>query len=295
MPVIANGIQMVNKKFYGAIKITLIYFLSGCIWIFSSDTILKIIIPDSDEYAALQTYKGWVFILISSIFLFYLFYRELKRRDIIESDLNKNLKENKLLLNEVHHRVKNNLNSIISLLYLENLRAETAESKKVTHTLSEKIYSMALVHEKLYQSGNFSGMRIKDYIPELCSHIIDSFPDLKDKVKRYYNIDDSFLDIKKGIPFGILINEIIINACKHAFPGIYTGSISININKVRHNLIAEIADNGIGISEPETITDYTQGFELMKLLVKQLSGTISRTGVKGLQYCIIFPVAGADE
>lgn len=280
---------MINRKLYGTIKITLIYFMGGFIWILSSDAVLKILIPDRDKYAAFQTYKGWIFILISSIFLFFLLYRELKKRDIIESNLKKNLKEKRILLNEIHHRVKNNLNSIISLLYLENSRAESSDSRKIIKTLSGRIYSMALVHEKLYQSENFSGIRLKEYIPELCSHITDLYPDLKNKIKTDFNIDDSFLDIIKGIPFGILVNEIINNSCKHAFHGTENNAISVTIRKDGLNLLATIEDNGIGIRKSDN-TDATQGFELMRLLVKQLAGTITRTSVKGLKYSITFPV-----
>lgn len=285
---------MINRKLYAAIKITFIYFLGGFIWILSSDTILKILIPERDQYAELQTYKGWIFILISSLLLFFLLYRELKRRDIIEADLNKNLKEKRILLNEIHHRVKNNLNSIISLLYLENSNAESPDSKKIIQTLSGRIYSMALVHEKLYQSKNFSGIRLKDYIPELCSHIISSFPDIKDKVKTYYYIDESFLDIIKGIPFGILINEIINNSCRHAFPGTENGTISINISNKEYNLLVTVEDNGIGFNASEENTNDTQGFELISLLVNQLAGTITRTSVNGLKYHITFPVESSN-
>ncbi|PKL15390.1 MAG: hypothetical protein CVV49_21350 [Spirochaetae bacterium HGW-Spirochaetae-5] len=104
---------MVNRKLYGALKISAIYLIAGCIWIISSDTILKLLIPDADEYAVYQTYKGWTFILSSAVLLFTLLYSEFKKRDMIESDLIKNLHEKKILLNEIHHRVKNNQRQVL--------------------------------------------------------------------------------------------------------------------------------------------------------------------------------------
>jgi two-component sensor histidine kinase len=173
---------------------------------------------------------------------------------------------------------------------MENSRAETPDSKNIIQALSGRIHSMALVHEKLYQSENFSGIRLKEYIPELCSHITDLYPDLKNKIKTDFNIDDSFLDIIKGIPFGILMNEIISNSCKHAFPGKESGTITVNISKEGYNLLVTVEDDGIGIDAEENMTDKTQGLELIRLLVNQLGGTITRTSVKGLKYSITFPV-----
>ncbi len=288
-----NEIFMVNRKLTGALKISLIYFLAGCVWIFSSDAILEIFIPDMEKYAAFQTYKGWIFILVSAILLFFLLYKELTKRDIIESDLNKNLHEKRVLLNEVHHRVNNNLNSIISLLYLENSKAESPDSKEIIETLSGRIYSMSLVHEHLYRSADFKSISLKDYIPILVSHIKEVYNSNGDRIKVDYNIGDTVLDITKAIPFGILLNEIINNSFKHAFPGSMEGSITINVKQDNSICQLSVCDDGIGAPDMmELIPGKRHGIELINLLVKQLSGEISTTGINGFRYIIIFPAAG---
>lgn len=283
---------MVNKKIYGALKISVIYFIAGCIWIFSSDTILKIFIPDREEYAVFQTYKGWIFILISSILLFFLLYKELKKRDVVESDLIENLHEKRVLLNEVHHRVNNNLNSIISLLYLENSKAESPDSKQIIGTLTGRIYSMALVHEQLYKSKDFKNISLNDYIPVLVSYIQGMHPSTEDGIKINYRIGEIALDITKAIPFGLLLNEIISNSLRHAFPGTDGGSISIDVKQENNKCMMTVCDDGIGIPDiTKLIPDESHGLELIYLLVKQLSGEISSTGTDGLKYNIVFPIS----
>ncbi len=282
---------MGNRKLYGALKISAIYLIAGCIWIISSDTILKILIPDADEYAVYQTYKGWAFILSSAVLLFILLYSEFKKRDIIESDLIKNLGEKKILLNEIHHRVKNNLNSIISFLYLENAKAISPESINIIETLSGRIFSMALVHEHLYKSLDFKDIYLKDYIPELVLKVNGLYPLLKDRVEVIYNIDDTALDINKAIPLGIILNEIISNSFKHGFTGLTDGKIFIDVKQKNSTCQLTVEDNGIGKkNSSDQSSELSPGIELINMLVKQLSGELICSNSSGYKYFIVFPM-----
>jgi len=281
---------MINRKLRGAFKISLIYFLAGCVWIISSDTALGILIPDRGKYAAFQTYKGWVFILISAILLFILLYNELRKRDIIESDLNNNINEKKVLLNEVHHRVKNNLNAIISLLYLENSKAKSSDSKEMIETLTGRIYSMALVHELIYKSENFKGISLKDYIPRLVLSISEAYTSKKDIIKIKYNIDNTVLDLTRAIPLGILMNEVINNSFKHAYPDQREGTISVEFKHEGNRYFLIIADDGTGFDDRNLrYMEVASGLELVKLLVNQLSGEINIVSQTGTKYSINLP------
>ena len=283
---------MVNRKLFGALKISAIYLIAGCIWIISSDTILGILIPDADEYAVYQTYKGWAFILSSAVLLFILLYSEFKKRDIIESDLIKNLHEKKILLNEVHHRVKNNLNSIISLLYIEKSKAGSTESIDMIETLSGRIFSMALVHEHLYKTADFKEINLKKYIPELIDSIKGNFLLNEDKVEVKYNMDETVLDITKAIPVGILLNEIISNSFKHAFPDSKQGIITVDVKLDRGRCLLTVGDNGVGDGKAaDKYSGDGPGIELIKMLVRQLSGEISCDNTAGYKYDIVFPVS----
>lgn len=278
---------MVNRKLRGALKISLIYFIAGCLWIISSDTILKIFVHDGDQYAVYQTYKGWAFILSSAVLLFVLLYSELKKRDIIESVLIKSLREKKVLLNEVHHRVKNNLNTIISLLYIEAGRARAAESLGIIETLSGRIFSMALVHDFLYKSPDFKEIFLKDYIPELAENIRKKSP-AAEGIEIKYNIDNTALGITQAIPVGLMLNEIVDNSIRHAFTGIKSGLIIVDVREQGGRCFLDLSDNGNGGSDT---SPNGPGVELVQMLVKQLSGEISIDRSAGFKYQISFPMA----
>lgn len=282
---------MKKRKFYSALKISLIYLLAGCAWIAASDNILKFFVPDKENYALFQTYKGWFFIVISSSLIFYLLYKELKIRDKIEDSLSRNLLDKKNLLNEIHHRVNNNLNSIIALLYMEKEKTENIESHRVIETLSGRIYSMALVHENLYKSDNFSRIYLSSYIPELISYIKSHNPGKADKIIITTSIDNTSLNISKAIPFGLLVYEILNNSFKHGFPDNSDGKIFINIASSSDICNVHLEDNGIGIPEDKE----GQGLELIKLLAGQLSGQIEQICLNGLKYTIKFPVESGND
>jgi len=286
---------MKKKKIYSALKISLIYLLAGCIWIIASDNVLEFFVQERESYALFQTYKGWFFIIISSSLIFYLLYKELKIRDKIEDSLNKNLLDKKNLLNEIHHRVNNNLNSIISLLYLEKEKTGNIESHKIIETLSGRIYSMSLVHENLYKSDNFSQIYLKNYIPELILYIKKHQPEKTVNISVSCEIDNSSLNISKAIPFGILMYEIINNSYQHAFPDNSGGKITIIIKSSSNICHVRIEDNGIGITEDKKISENGQGMELIKLLAGQLTGQIEQNCLNGLQYTIKFPIESYND
>ncbi len=286
---------MKKRKLYSALKISFIYLLAGCIWIVTSDNLLKLFVHENESYALFQTYKGWFFIIISSSLIFYLLYRELKIRDKIEDSLNKNIADKKNLLNEIHHRVNNNLNSIISLLYLEKEKTKNIESHKLIETLSGRIYSMSLVHENLYKSDNFSKIYLNTYIPELISFIKRQQDKKSDHISLSCEIDKTSLNISKAIPFGIMIYEIIHNSFKHAFPDNARGEIIIIIKSSLNICNVQLEDNGIGIPGDKKQSENGQGLELIKLLAGQLSGEIEHTVSNGLKYTIKFPIESSND
>jgi two-component sensor histidine kinase len=290
-----NGYFMKKRKLYSTLKISFIYLLAGCIWIAASDNVLEIFVPDKESYALLQTYKGWFFIVISSALIFYLLYKELKIRDKIEESLNRTIVDKKNLLNEIHHRVNNNLNSIISLLYLEKEKTDSIESQKIIETLSGRIYTMSLVHENLYKSDNFSQIYLNNYIPELLSYIKKQQNKKADHISLSCDIDNTSLNISKAIPFGMMIYEIINNSFKHGFPENWSGKITITVKSFSNICHIRIEDNGIGIPEDNNLSENGHGLELIKLLAGQLSGQIEQISGNGLKYTIKFPAESNND
>lgn len=211
-----------------------------------------------------------------------------------EEKIISSLKEKEVLLQEIHHRVKNNLQLIISLL---NLQSEKANNTMLTEGFMEannRVYSMALIHEQLYQSNDFSRIDLAHYIQTLASELCKAVSAPSGSVKMTFNMEPTYCGIDTAIPCGLIVNEIVSNALKYAFPDrSEPGEISISIHCREENMIMlSISDNGIGLPDhvnPQTVK--TLGVQLITILVKQIKGTyvIHRNG--GTRWEIVFPAS----
>ena len=201
------------------------------------------------------------------------------------------LNEKDILLKEVHHRVKNNLNVIISLLSLQSKAFDNPEVLQVFENSKNRIYSIALVHEQLYQSQNFSKIKCEDYIKQLVTSLFYFYSDTYNQVDLIFDIDSTYLKVETAIPCGMIINEIVTNSFKYAFKDQQRGEIKISLkadSPQKYNLM--IHDNGIGF--PENFNwEETQslGLNLVKLLSRQLDGSIQlETDGVGVGFHLIF-------
>jgi two-component sensor histidine kinase len=196
------------------------------------------------------------------------------------------LTEKEWLLKEVHHRVKNNLHSVISLLeaqasYLENDALQAIENSQ------HRIYAMSLIHQKLYQSEDIKTINMVQYIPELVQYLRDSF----DTGHIHFNITvhPIHLNASQAIPLGLIINEALTNSIKYAFPNGRRGEISVSLTDANGKYKLELADNGIGIPEGKAnVKNNSLGLELMKGLVKEIGGNIIFENANGVKITIIF-------
>ncbi len=199
---------------------------------------------------------------------------EINERIKIEEDLSVSLKEKDILLKEIHHRVKNNLQVISSLLSLQSQTVKDAQSQKIFMESQNRIHSIALIHEKLYQSKDLSHINICDYINELLRDLLYSYGTNPENIKTETYIDNLFLNIETAIPCGLIINELVSNSLKYAFPGGKKGEIRIHFNKYENSkLILIVKDNGVGL--PGDINfrkGETLGLKLVSNLSKQLNG-----------------------
>jgi len=197
---------------------------------------------------------------------------------------NKN-KENELLLGEIHHRVKNNLQVISSLLSLQerNITDETAKAAILDG--KERVQSMGLIHKMLYQQNNFSGINMSEYIEKLISGLLDSFGKSSDDFELNYNIKDINLDVDTAIPLGLIINELVVNALKHAYAKTNEPRVNINLQEVNNQLVLQVEDNGTGeVNDVQSSESF--GMKLVNSLSRQLSGTIDLEQRDGLRFKI---------
>ena len=207
-----------------------------------------------------------------------------------EERIRLSLQEKEVLLKEVHHRVKNNLQVISSILNLQSSYVKDEGTLQILKESQNRIKSMAFIHESLYQTKDFSSINFTEYVINLSQNLIHSYSNLDNEVKLNLDIQNVFLNLDLAIPCGLIINEIVSNALKYAFvENSEGGEISIAMKTSGDYLELKIGDNGKGL--PKNI-DYRNteslGLQLVVTLIDQLSGTIELNTEKGTNYTIMF-------
>jgi len=207
-----------------------------------------------------------------------------------EEKIRASIKEKDVLLQEIHHRVKNNMQIISSLL---NLQLRSIKDEKVAEIFREsrdRIRSMALIHEKLYQSKNLARINFAEYIKSLVVHLFNTYKINPKTIRIKTELEDVFLDVNSAIPCSLIINELVTNVLKHAFPKGRRGEIRIKLqsNKKRKTSLI-VSDNGIGYgNEIDFRSPKSLGLQLVNDLVKQINGSITLERKKGTTYKITF-------
>ncbi|MBN2102615.1 PAS domain S-box protein [bacterium] len=215
-------------------------------------------------------------------------FEDITERKKTEKRVEKELKEKVLLLKEVHHRVKNNLQIICSLLNLQSYKVQDPEAKIAFQYSKSRIYSMALVHEQLYKSDDFSNIQIKPYIEQLVQEVGRAYR-ISSSIRISHDIEEITLGIDKAIPCGLILNELITNAVKHAFPEKTRGKINIIFKKKQDTFEITIGDNGIGLPDTFDFSNIrSMGLHMVKVLVRQLNGELTLTGKPGTEFVIRF-------
>jgi len=203
------------------------------------------------------------------------------------------LREKELLLQEVHHRVKNNLQIICSLIHLQ--LGEVDESSPTGHSLVDmeaRVRSMSLVHELLYQSEDFAVVEFGSYLRQLCDYLLSAYMVDDRRIRIGVSVEDVSFALDNAIPCGLLVNELVVNALKHAFPGDRTGTIEVALAKGGDGMITlTICDDGVGFSKPEHDGRKagTIGLTLVENLARQLYGTFEIEGDRGTRARVVFP------
>ncbi len=214
--------------------------------------------------------------------------RDISDRKKSEDKIKKSLDEKETLLREIHHRVKNNMQIISSLLNLQIRHEDLDETIGVLKESQGRVKSMAIIHEKLYQSHSLNYINFKEYIQKLILDIFYSYGIKQDNIQFELNIDDIHLNIDTALPLGLIINEIITNCVKYAFPK-DKGKITIKLITKQEQLELTIVDNGKGIPEDIDIENSkTLGLQLIQNLVNQLEGELKITTNHGTSIKIIF-------
>ncbi|MCH8317763.1 MAG: PAS domain S-box protein [Bacteroidetes bacterium] len=211
---------------------------------------------------------------------------ELKKAD---EHIKASLKEKEILLKEIHHRVKNNMQVISGLLDLQADKSKDPAIKAFSTKAKDRIRSMALLHEKIYLSKDLANIEISGYIETLTDELVYNY-NIDNNIKLKREIDEVFLDIDRAIPLGLIINELVSNSLKYAFPKGRKGEIFISLKSKKNNkIVLEVGDNGLGLPKNFDIQNTeTLGLELVRSLTQQLKGSLEIIRHNGTKFKIEF-------
>ncbi len=208
-----------------------------------------------------------------------------------EDKINQSLKEKEVLLKEVHHRVKNNMQVISSILNLQSSYVSDVYALNLLKECQNRIKSMAFIHESLYQTKNFESVNFSEYVATLSKNLVHTYSVNSQKIKLILTLDKLFLNLDTSIPCGLIINEIISNSLKYAFPDNRDGIIFVTLKINNNNVELEAGDNGIGIPlNIDLKQSQTLGLQLVDTLVEQINGTIILDRTKGTKFKIQFKI-----
>lgn len=217
---------------------------------------------------------------------------ELARRIQAEDALKASLREKEVLLKEIHHRVKNNLQIISSLLNLQAGYSEDPHLQAMFEDSQHRIQSMALIHEHLYQASDLARIDFGSYIHSLATQLLGSYQHLSSQVTLSTETAEVFLGIDQAIPCGLLVNELVTNSLKHAFPDGRSGDIHIALQADAHQVTLVVQDTGVGFPESLDLrTTDSLGLQLVCALTEQLGGTITLERHGGTIFRLTFSVS----
>ena len=218
--------------------------------------------------------------------------RELRE---VEEQVNKSLREKVVLLKEIHHRVKNNLQIIHSMLNLQMSQIKDEQAIEMFKESKDRVYSMALIHEKLYQSESLAKIDLGDYIPNLIANLFFSYGAAKRFIRQRIHVEKVSFGIDTVIPCALIINELVSNSLKHAFPdlsGCTDGNREIRIDLCQYTgnkFQLTVSDNGVGLPKGFEIQKCESlGLKLVSVLVKQLKGNIHINTIGRTAFVITF-------
>lgn len=245
---------------------------------------------DSSEFPAEASISK---VQVDNQTMFTVILRDVTQRTIAEEKIRTSLHEKEALLKEIHHRVKNNLQVVSSLLGLQSRTIPDPEQRKMFEESQNRVYSMALLHESLYQSENLSQIDFPEYIRQLADHLFRSYGVAPDRIHLRTEMDSISLHMDAAVPCGLIINELVSNSLKYAFPEGRSGEIHIGLHGQPEGMARLlVADNGIGLkSDLDWTTTRTLGLRLVRSLAQQLGAQLEVKSKLGTQVQLVFSSA----
>lgn len=246
---------------------------------------------DESNVRLLETIAATVGAAIQNAQLYGAMQEEVVVRQRAEEEIKLSLREKEVLLKEIHHRVKNNLQIITSLLNLQSAQLKDPEALMLFRESQSRVRSMALIHEKLYQSKDLARVDFDSYVRDLIVFLFRSYATNPDKIRTHIETQGMFLDIDTAIPCGLIISELVTNTLKYAFPEGQRGNLYVGLGRADDGmLMLEVRDDGVGFpADFDWRKSDSLGLQLVSTLSAQLHGTVEVDGKDGASFKLSFP------
>lgn len=235
----------------------------------------------------LLLWGGGAILLIVSLLLLaiYRLYRKVAHQNIV---IEQALKDKTTLLQEIHHRVKNNLQVISSLLNLQSYKVKDEVAQRALQEGRARVHSMSLIHQSLYRKEHLTGVNLQDYLLKLCSSLVETYQVSEKGIALETDIDPIVLDVESVVPLGLIINELITNALKYAFPSNRSGTIQVRLKEAANALQLNVQDDGIGIANLEEVEEGDSfGYNLINAFKQKLEAELSINNQQGTNVSLL--------
>lgn len=227
---------------------------------------------------------------------------EIMRRIEIERTLEENLREKEVLLHEIHHRVKNNLQMVSGMLNLQNLYSGESSTSEVLSKAQNRITAMAMIHDHLYKQDKFANVDMRKYLDSLLRHLVTSYFPAGNRIGFESDLDPVWVSMEKAIPCGLIVNELVSNSLKHAFPEERAGNIKVVLKLENRKLHLTVKDDGVGMpsiqewfgqekGSKNTDGSDSLGLMIIRSLCAQLKAELDLKNSEGTSVCLIFPAS----
>jgi two-component sensor histidine kinase len=245
---------------------------------------------EKDFYYDYGEYKGWY---RDSVVPYdgglIVYFRDITEQKGLEIKLKHSLKEKEILLKEIHHRIKNNLQIVASIINLQSNYVKDPEDVHLFVESQNQINAVALVHQKLYEGVTLSSINFENYIKELIKTLFETYQVKKDKINLIFDIDNLEIGSDLAISLGLILNELITNALKYAFPAGRSGEIRISIKSGTDSINVIVEDNGVGFPEHLNFRNTESlGMQLANSLTEQYNGEIRLERLNGTKFKLKF-------
>jgi len=250
--------------------------------------ITQLKLEDDLNQTRLSRQRGIIGFITAGLIVFGgLFWRIRKQNEQIKiqnDTISKSLQEKNILLKEIHHRVKNNLQVISSLLGIQSRKIKDQTALDAIQEGRTRVHSMSLIHQNLYKENNLTGIELQKYLEQLCQSLFNTYNVNVEQIDLEMEIDPLFLDVDTVVPLGLILNELITNSLKYAFPDNQKGLIHIQLKEKENGLFLGVSDNGIGVEDTSRLLENdTFGYDLIDAFKHKMKAELNIDGSNGMK------------